>query len=216
MQLKRSVFLFRPEQFISYLFPPILIIGNYFIFHFLADLNGNKQGYLLSMILYWLLWCLAPVVLLINKKNRKLLLKIKWLSWWQIILLIVPIVLAFGFGPFKNRIIEATPFIIFLSLLYAFTNAFSEEFLWRGLYFVHHQSNFFYAVMVPSIWFGIWHYAPLSVQASSIGNFYFIVFAIGLGFCWAIVTYYTRSVFWSIVSHTLADLSGLGAVWFSN
>jgi membrane protease YdiL (CAAX protease family) len=214
MKPGRSAFLFRPEQLIIYLFPPVLIAGNYLLFHFLSGLNGSKQGYLIGMIIYWTLWCLLPVFLLINKQNRKLLLKIKRLNWWQILLLIVPVIVAVAYGPFKTRIGEATPLVILLSFLYAVANAFSEEFLWRGLYFDHHQVNFFYATIVPSIWFGIWHYVPLSIQPSSIDNLYFILSATGLGFCWALVTYYTRSVFWSIVSHTLVDLSGIGALYF--
>ena len=202
------------KHFIVYLFPPALIIINYFVFNFFVSINGLKEGYLFGMIFYWVLFCLVPFFLWIRKPNRKLLLKIKKLNWWQIILLIIPVVLAFGFGPFKYRIADATPLIIFLSLLYAVVNAFCEEFLWRGLYFDHHQANFFYAVIVPTFWFGIWHYVPLSVQASNIGNFYFILSAMGLGFCWAIVTYFTRSIFWSIVSHILVDLSGLGMLYY--
>jgi hypothetical protein len=202
------------RHFIVYLFPPVLIIANYFAFNFFVTISNLKEGYLSGMIFYWLLFCMVPVFLWIRKPNRKLLLKIKRLNWWQISLLIIPVVLAFWLGPFKSRIGEATPLIIFLSLVYAVINAFCEEFLWRGLYYDHHQANFFYAVIVPSVWFGIWHYAPLSVQPSGFGNFYFILSAIGLGFCWAIVTYYTRSVFWSIISHILVDFSGLGMLYY--
>jgi membrane protease YdiL (CAAX protease family) len=216
MQRQRSIYFIRPELFLTYLFPPILIIGNYFTFHFLTDVYGNKTGYLFAMFMYWLLWCLLPVYVLIKKTNLKLLLKIKRLSGWQIGLLIIPVAGAFIFGPLKNSIGTATPMIIFLSLVFAFVNAFSEEFLWRGLYFDHHQANFFYAIIVPSIWFGIWHYAPLTVQSSSIGNFYFILISVGLGLCWAIVTYFTRSVFWGIMAHTLVDFSGWGTIWFYN
>ncbi|HYM95519.1 MAG TPA: CPBP family glutamic-type intramembrane protease [Chitinophagaceae bacterium] len=177
------------KHFIIYLFPPLLIIANYFAFNFFVTITNIKEGYLSGMIFYWIFFCIIPVLLWIRKPNRKLLLKIKQLNWWQVILLVVPVALAFGFGPFKNRLIDATPLIIILSLLYAVINAFCEEFLWRGLYFDHHQANFFYAVIVPSIWFGIWHYVPLSVQPAGIGNFYFILVSIGLGFCWAVVTY---------------------------
>jgi membrane protease YdiL (CAAX protease family) len=204
----------RRRHFIVYLFPPLLIIVNYFVFSLFISVNGLKEGYLSGMIFYWLVFCIIPVLLWIKKPNRKLLFKIKKLNWWQIILLIIPVGLAFAFGPFKSRIADATPVIIILSLIYAIINAFCEEFLWRGLYFDHHPANFFYAVIVPSFWFGIWHYVPLSVQASNIGNFYFILSAMGLGFCWAAVTYYTRSVFWSFISHVVVDFSGLGILYY--
>jgi uncharacterized protein len=197
-----------------YLFPPLLIIINYLSFQFFVGISGNKQGYLTAMIFYWLVWCIIPFILLVSKNNRKLLLRIRSINWWQTVLLIVPILLAILYGPFKSRVGEVSPLIISLSLIYAIANAFSEELLWRGLYFDHHQGNFFYAVIVPSFWFGIWHYAPLSVQPASAGNFYFILSAMGLGLCWASVTWFTRSVFWSIISHILVDFSGLGALYF--
>jgi membrane protease YdiL (CAAX protease family) len=175
---------------------------------------GNKEGYLLGMIVYWLFGCLAPAFLWISKTNRKLLLQFRRINWWLLVLLLIPVGLAFLFGPFRQRIHEATMLMIILSLPYAFANAFSEEFLWRGLFFVHHQRNFFHAAIVPAIWFGIWHYVPLSVQPASIGNFYFILSAIGLGLCWSTVTFYTRSIFWSILSHTLVDLSGIGMLYY--
>lgn len=214
MDLYRKILSLRKE-FIVYLLPPVLIIVNYLVFHLLTDINGSKQGYFSGMIFYWIC-CLLAVFLLTSKQNRRLLLKIKKPDWWQAGLFLFPVILAFLFGPFRNRINEASFFIIVLSLLYAAVNAISEEFLWRGLYLDHYQGNFFYAVIVPSIWFGIWHYVPLSFQGSSFGNFYFILSAMGIGFCWALVSWYTRSVFWSIISHTLVDWSGLGALYYFN
>jgi len=211
---KKRAYLLRTETFLLYLFPPGLIIFNYLSFQFFARTSGNRQGYLVAMIFYWIIWCTIPFLLFVSKTNRKLLFKIKKLSWWQILLLIAPVILAIAYGPFKNRMGDASPLIISLSFIYAVVNAFSEEVLWRGLYYDHHQGNFFYAAVVPTFWFGIWHYAPLSIQSSSSGNFYFIISAIFLGTCWAIVTWFTRSLFWSIISHILVDFSGLGALYF--
>ncbi len=202
------------RDFIVYLFPPLLIIANYTAFHFFVNISGNKQGYLSGMIFYWLLWCIVPALWWIRKKNRRSLFRITGLNWWQVILLVLPPLLAFAFGPFRSRIGEADMLIIFLSFLYAAANASCEEFLWRGLFFDHHRTQFFPAAIVPSIWFGIWHYVPLSIQPAVSGNFYFILSAVGIGFCWAVVTYYTRSVFWSIISHVLADWSGLGVLYY--
>lgn len=201
-------------EFIIYLYAPILISGFYLLFHFFMSVSGSKEGYSLGMILYWLIGCLVPVFLWTKKTSRKLLLRVKRISWWQFILLLLPVVVAFSFGPFKQRIHEASCLIIILSLPYAFVNAFCEEFFWRGLFFVHHPGNYFHAVLVPTVWFGIWHYVPLSVQPASVGNLYFILSAIALGLCWATVTYYTHSIFWGIMSHTLVDFSGIGMLYY--
>jgi CAAX protease family protein len=202
------------KEFIIYLLPPFLIISFYLVFHFLTTIASEKEAYLLGMTLYWILGCLAPAFLWISKTNRKLLLRIRKIKWWQLILVFAPVSLAFLFGPFRQRINEATTIVIILSLPYACVNAFCEEFLWRGVFYVHHQRNFFHAVFVPSVWFGIWHYVPLSVRPASIGNLYFIISAVGLGLCWGILTYKTRSIFWSIVSHVLVDFSGIGAMYY--
>ena len=214
MPNERSHYLLRPATFMLYLFPPILIIGNYLFFQFMVTVDGNKNGYLLAMICYWIIWCILPFFLFVSKINRKLLFRITKINWWQIILLIIPIILAFLFGPFRSRIGNASPLIFGLSFIYASINAFSEELLWRGVYYDHHQANFFYAAIVPSVWFGLWHYAPLAVQPAAAGNFYFIISAIGLGLCWATVTFFTRSVFWSFISHLLVDFSVIGALYF--
>jgi membrane protease YdiL (CAAX protease family) len=202
------------KEFIIYLLPPLLIISCYLVFHFFTMINGRQEGYLLGMIFYWLVGCVLPAFLWISKTNRKLLFRITRVNWWQITLLVIPVTLAVFFGPVRQRLHETTVLIMILSLPYAFVNAFCEELLWRGLFFVHHPGNFFYAAVVPSIWFGIWHYAPLSVQSASIGNLYFILAEIGLGLCWGAVTYHTRSIFWSLVSHTLVDFFGLAVLFY--
>ena len=119
------------KEFIIYLLSPELIITSYLAFHFFTTIVDNRQGYLWGMIFYWLIGCSIPIFLWTSKRSRKLLLHIKKINWWQVLLLIVPIALALFFGPFKQRINEATVRIIILSLPYAFINAFCEEFLWR-------------------------------------------------------------------------------------
>ena len=198
----------------SYLFAPLMIVVCYMTFHFLSAVTGDKTGYLLGMIFYWLFCCILPTLFWIDKKNRKLLFRVMRPKWWQWVLLIIPVILAIFFGPFRQRMHEATMLVVVLSIPYAAVNAFSEELLWRGMFFVQHQGNFFYAVVVSSIWFAVWHYVPLSIRPAEVGNFNFIISALGLGLCWGTVTYFTRSIFWSIVSHTLVDLTGLGIIFY--
>ena len=203
-------------EFIVYVFPPVLIAFFYLLFHFLRVITNDKEAYLMGMIFYWLIGCLLPAFLLISRTSKKLLLRVKKINWWQIVLILLPVLLVMFFGPFRQRIHEATILIIVLTLPYAFVNAFCEEFLWRGVFYVHHQLNFFHAVIVPSIWFGIWHYVPLSIHPASVGNFYSVLSAVGLGLCWGTVTYYTRSIFWNIISHAMVDFSGIGVMLYFN
>ncbi|MBS1919347.1 MAG: CPBP family intramembrane metalloprotease [Bacteroidetes bacterium] len=202
------------KRFTIYIFPPLLIIANYFAFNFFVSLFNKMEGYLSGMIFYWLFFCIIPVLLWVNKRNRKLLFRITKINWWQIILLISPILFAFVISPFRNGVTAAAPSIISFTLLYSLVNAICCEYLWRGLYFSQHQTNIFYAAIVPSVWFGIWQYVPLSIYPASIGNFYFILSMAGMGICWSVVTFYTRSVFWAAISHGLVSMLGFEAVYF--
>lgn len=198
------------KHFFTYLFPPLLTIINYFLFNFFVSVFSRKEGYLAGMFFYWIVFCIIPVLLWISKKSRRLLFRVRKLNWWQAFLIILPLIVAFSFGSFKNNLAILTTTFALPAILFSLINAFCSEFLWRGLYMNYNQANFFYAVIVPSIWFGIWHYVLLSVQPAAIGNFEFILVMIGMGLCWGVVTYFTRSVFWSFVSHALVDLSGFG------
>jgi membrane protease YdiL (CAAX protease family) len=204
------------REFIYYLFPPVLIAANYFTFRTLSEILGKQNGYLFAMIIYWICWCLLPVFLFTTKRSRQLLLRINKPKGVQWVLLILPPLLAFIFGPFIQRISQASASILFLSLIYAVVNAFSEEFLWRGLFYSWYPANYLKAAIIPSFWFGIWHYAPLGIMGSTGGNFSFILAAIGLGLCWSAVTYRSHNIFWNIISHTLVDWSGLGVLLLIN
>lgn len=202
------------REFIIYGYPPLLIIGAYLLFQWLEKAGSDRQGYPLGMTLYWMLGCILPFLLWTKKKARIEILRFGRLQVWMILLLAIPIIITFFTGPYTNGIKGSSAPIITLSVFYALVNACSEELLWRGVYFDHHRGHFFHAVIVPSVWYGTWYYVPLSVQSGQTGNLLIILAAIGSGFCWATVTYYSRSVCWSMISHLLASLTGLGIYYY--
>src|SRR5258706_6570782 len=112
---KRSVYLLRPGTFLMFVFPPMLIIVNYSLFQFFTEVAGNKNGYLLGMICYWGLWCVIPFLLFVSRTNRRLLFRIKPVRWWLSVLLIAPVLMAFLFGPFRDRIAEVSPAVVIVS-----------------------------------------------------------------------------------------------------
>ncbi len=202
------------REFIIYLYPPILIIGAYLLFQWLEKAGADRQGYPLGMTLYWLLGCIIPFLLWTGRPARVELLRFGRLRGWMVPLLLIPIIITFFTGPFTTGPAGSAAPVIVLSVFYSLVNACSEELLWRTVYFDHHRGHFFHAVIVPSIWYGTWYYVPLSVQNGQTGNLIIILAATASGFCWATVTYYTKSVYWSLVSHLLTSITGLGIYYF--
>lgn len=213
---KRLPYCKRPKNIFPILCvsPVILLIVMYFIFKFFVNIAGIKMGYLLSMAFYWVIWCIVVPLMFMNKKEIIKVLKPTKLSLIDLIILLIPPILAFAFGPFQSRIGQANVLILLLSFLYAAVNSISEEFLWRGFYIAKSQNNIIYGLIIPTIGFAIWHFAPLSIEASSFGNLNFVLSAGFIGICWGIVSFRTKSIFWSILSHILLDFSGIGALFY--
>ncbi len=198
------------KEFLIFLYPPLLIVAAYYAFDFLAGLFGNMQGLILGLVAYWLAGCLLPATGWISRRNRKILLRFKKLTAWQWMLLLLPVALVLIFIPFTSGPGNVKAAILLLIFALSLLHAFSEELFWRGLYYDHHQGNFFYACIVPSIWYGIWHYVPLSLMPVEIPNFYFIVIAAVLGFSRSMLTWYSHSVAWNILVHALLTWLGAG------
>ncbi len=198
------------REFIIFLYPPVLIVAAYYAFDFFAGLFGNKQGFAIGMAAYWLAGCLLPSTGWISLRSRKILLRFKKLNTWQWLLLITPVALSLIFIPFTYGLGKVKPELMVLTLVLSLFHAFCEEFFWRGLYYDHHQGNFFYASVVPSVWYGIWHYVPLSLLPAEIPNFYFIIIAAALGFFRSLLTWYSHSVAWNILVHALLTWLGAG------
>jgi hypothetical protein len=73
----------------------------------------------------------------------------------------------------------------------------------------------------PSLSFGVWHTAPLSVIPSRYpgGAFAFVACSTVLGLSYATVARRTRSIRWVAISHCIHDALGLGGfayvAWFT-
>ncbi len=204
------------REFIIFIYPPVLIVAGYFTFDILAGIWGNQQGFIAGMAAYWLIGCLLPAAAWISRRHRKLLLQFKKLTAWQWLLLLLPAALVLIFVPLTSGPGNAKAAILLLTFVLSLLHAFSEELFWRGLYYDHHQGNLFYATIVPSIWYGIWHYVPLSVMPVELPNFYFIVIATGLGFFRALITWQSHSVAWNIIVHALLTWLGAGILSYNS
>lgn len=209
------------KRYITSMLPVIQILSTYLSFIILVNHFGLKIGYFLGFVFYWCFWCLfIPYLLLGNnsfksmfKNNNIFEDKIKWLN---LILLIIPPILAFIFGPFLERIQSAPLYVILLSIPYGMINGIAEEVLWRGLFIKIFPVSFFWGFLYPSLGFALSHAAPLAVNPSSIGVIPFIASALFIGLCWGWVAFRTKSIRWTIISHILLDISGIGVLFYFN
>jgi hypothetical protein len=134
------------------------------------------------------------------------------------VLLLIPPILGFSTA-FPRALKEAMSnsnlsLIIPLSALIALVNATLEELLWRGAYVRAFPKRIWLGYLYPALGFALWHLAPLSVRPSAMpgGAASFVAGAFILSLCWGWIAWWTGSIRWTVVSHILLDLSGLGAL----
>jgi membrane protease YdiL (CAAX protease family) len=99
--------------------------------------------------------------------------------------------------------------VLVISILYALVNGTMEEVLWRGTYVIAFPDSWLWGYVYPSVWFGLWHLAPMAVRPSEMpgGNFAFALMAIVLGLTWGWVARMSGSIRWTVVAHVLLNFA---------
>ncbi|MHB1043345.1 MAG: reverse transcriptase/maturase family protein [Eubacteriales bacterium] len=110
---------FSLKQIVLLAVPVILAASTYVVFIGLEKLLGPKAGHLGGMVFYWIVWCLLLPLWALGCKNIVDLFKGVHPSPLDIVLLVIPPLLAFLFGPFSIRLHQTTPLIVVLSLALA-------------------------------------------------------------------------------------------------
>jgi membrane protease YdiL (CAAX protease family) len=203
----------------------LLTVGLISICFYLFKLNiflwGNKEGYFIGFVFYWM-WCLLVPLIFIGKEEIKLLYTLKFPELRKrkllaALFLILPLIFGYGYA-FPKVIVNAESKIITLSFFLALVNASFEELLWRGTFIKIFQANKFVCIFYAGTTFGVWHIIPLSFSATIApgGMISFIAFAVVLGWLYGWIAWSSKSIFWVTISHILLDFSGLGArIYFS-
>ena len=97
--------------------------------------------------------------------------------------------------------------IYILLLSTCFGNGFFEELLWRGVYYRLYPNNIFFRMIWPSVWFGIWHYVPVSIHNNELtGLIGMMVGPIMMGLVLSYMTKKTNTLWWSIIAHTIGGI----------
>jgi len=198
------------KQIIAVIIPFLLIAFMYPIFNLLAGtLSNDRIAWYLGLIIYWLVWGMGFPLLIIGKKDILALIR----PQKPTVMIILPIFIIL-LGALSARLLvpgmeyeKQSVWILLLLLSTTLGNGFFEELLWRGVYYKLYPNNLFFRMIWPSVWFGIWHYVPVSVNNSEMtGLIAMMVGPILMGLVLSYMTKKTNTLWWSILAHTLGGI----------
>jgi hypothetical protein len=169
--------------------PPVLFATTFAAFQIFTRAFGLTIGYLCGFLFYWLFWCAAVPAIVLGWRGSAALFRgaprglavqpgsARWpwrfLSSWLRL-------------AFPRALIGATPNAILVSAVIAAVNAPLEELLWRGTYVAVFPQTTVLSYVYPTICFGLWHFAPLSVVPNRApgGSPSFVLASCVVGFLW--------------------------------
>jgi membrane protease YdiL (CAAX protease family) len=194
------------NQIIALIMPIVLLAIMYPIFQLLSRKFGNQAGWFWGLVTYWLLWGIVFSFALVGKETIINLVRPQKFTFQAVTFTAIPIIFAAIGRIFMGIKYEKASVWLWLGLLVtAVGNGLFEEILWRGTYLALFPGSILFQIIWPSVWFGIWHYAPGSV--SSRGNVRgLMVGAIFLGLFLSLLAKQTDTIWWSILGHTLAGI----------
>jgi hypothetical protein len=198
--------------------PVALIASMYLAFQGFSLMLGASRGYVAGFILYWIFWCIGlPVILLgvsgvaslYSQRSPKLGNK----PWRTVLIISWPIVLPFA-TIFLPKILTTGLSAIAVSVVLGVVIGITEEIFWRGMFAKLFPNNFWAGSIYPSITFGLWHLAPLSVQGANDpgGAFSFVFVSVLLGLSWSYYAQKTGSIRWCTAAHVINDSLGLAGI----
>ncbi len=209
------MFVFTSPQLALILAPPFLLLTTYLTFRYSAAWLGPARGYLIGFLFYWICWCFLLPLLTVGPDGLQEMFKAPQPTFgkpnWLGAFLLVGPPLVMYLTRFPAEVKGTSPKIIIYSALFALANGTMEEVLWRGAYVTAFPEDRLWAILYPSIWFGLWHLSPQVVYPSQMpgGALAFALMSIPLGLVWGWVAWTTGSIRWTVVAHILLNFAGL-------
>jgi membrane protease YdiL (CAAX protease family) len=188
---------------------PLILMGvMYPVFQLLSGAFGEnwRIGWYLGLVIYWLIWGAAFPLWIIGKESIAKIIRPQRLNVKVFLLLLFPLLMASLYRFIPGMEYQKPSVWIFLLLLSTnFGNGFFEEVLWRGVYMELFPDSILFRIVWPSIWFGLWHYAPGSVSPN--GNVFGLMIGSGLmGLYLSFLAKKTGTIWWTIVAHTIGAI----------
>ncbi|UCB44119.1 MAG: CPBP family intramembrane metalloprotease [Dehalococcoidales bacterium] len=195
------------KRIIAVIAPLILMASMYPVFHLLVEaLANDRVAWYLGLAIYWLIWGAVFPLVIIGKENIKALLKPQKLSKKMLLLMAIPLLGAVG-----ARLVPGMPgyektslWILILIFSTTVGNGFFEEVLWRGVYVTLFPDSIFYRMIWPGIWFGVWHFVPVSVLGGNLLGM--MIGPVAMGLYLSYLTKKTGTLQWAILTHFLGGI----------
>lgn len=193
---------------IAVLLPLMLISSTIGVFYLSTILLNKYLGYIIGFMFYWLFWCFYIPKRITNLKikvfftDEKSIFKIKYI--WVIILLLSTIIAPVFMYTIPN--LNKTPLlIIVIGIPLAIMHSFFEELFWRGFYAKQFKTSMIYSIVIPTVFFMLWHISPQFAMKSNT-PIIFVISTLPLGLTYAITAYITKSAKWSFVAHAISGI----------
>ena len=198
--------------------PVVLALSTLAVFRMAVPLAGEGPGHVIGFAFYWVFGGVALPLALIGRDGYAVLFARRPVRWTVAlvaasVLLALPV--AFGFLFVFPSLFPVDSGGVLLGIAaYALVNGTLEEVFWRGIFARRFPRNAWLGVLYPATAFALWQLVPWSVfpmwphlpAVAILG----VALPTGLLYNW--VAWRTGSIRWTVASHVLTNLSGIGAM----
>ena len=210
------------EQKTLLVITPLIVLVLIYLFPALTHSLGTSRGLLIALGVYWGGVCIGFGVLMIGHRNLKHLYARPKNLWARsnglnLALAILPVILVF-FAGFLPVLASLSPRIFLLAIAFAIINGAAEELFWRGAFITRFPSDVRFAIIFPVVLFTVWHIALALVKGATYqgGPVALIGGAAIMGLVWAVLTWRTKSIYLSTLSHIGVNMLAFPGVLLAN
>lgn len=191
--------------------PIVLIASTYPVFQvadsIVDDAVGGRLAWFVGMAVYWVIWGGFFSVWILGARRAWELIRPQRPSWSTMghVAFVIAMAAVVRFTVPGMDYDKATVGAAVLLLISPFANGVCEELLWRGVFLDVFPDNLWLRAIVPSIWFGLWHLVPGSIDPAG-PHIGMVIGPIFMGLYLAFLSKRTGTIWWAILAHALGGL----------
>ena len=194
------------KQKIAIVAPLMLMVSMYVVYHLLSRAFSDTVTWYVGFLVYWGIWGAVYSFSMIGKHNLLEIIRPRKPNKTVLLFVAVPILIALVFRMLTGIEYDKGDTLWHILIIStAFGNGFFEEVLWRGVYMSLFPKGILHRIILPALWFGLWHYLPGSVSPNT-NVVTLMVVAGAFGLYLGLLAKKTNTVWWPIVVHTLGGI----------